>query len=98
MATVNIGADEFATWDKTIPVTRTAVVSNPSGSVSYAWTFTSRPTGSTATITNATTATASFTPDKAGAYVLSAPLRTTAVRRTTQRRPLCAQRIGFVKA
>ena len=70
MATVNIGADEFVTWDKRVAITRTATVTNPSGTVTYAWTFSSRPTGSTATLTGANSSSVSFTPDKAGEYVL----------------------------
>lgn len=38
--------------------------------LSYAWAFTSRPTGSGATLVNATTATPSFSADKAGSYVV----------------------------
>jgi len=38
--------------------------------VSYAWTLPTRPGGSTATVSNGTTATASFTPDMAGTFVL----------------------------
>lgn len=36
----------------------------------YSWSFVSRPTGSTATLTGATTATPSFVPDKNGPYVI----------------------------
>jgi len=38
--------------------------------VTYNWTLPTRPGGSTATVSNGTTATASFTPDVAGTYVL----------------------------
>ena len=51
----------------------TAVSLNGSGSVgatSYAWTFTSRPSGSAATLTGAATATPTFTPDRGGTYVV----------------------------
>ena len=54
-------------------VAQTRGVSNIRGdskttAVSYAWTLPTRPGGSTATVTNATAATASFTPDVAGSY------------------------------
>jgi hypothetical protein len=39
-------------------------------SLSFAWSFASRPTGSTATIGNATTATPSFVADLAGTYIV----------------------------
>jgi hypothetical protein len=52
-------------------VSLTASASDPEGtSVSYAWSFVSKPTGSTALISGGTTATASFTLDLAGTYVL----------------------------
>src|SRR3954468_16219385 len=38
--------------------------------VTFAWTLPTRPGGSTATVSNGTTATASYTPDVAGTYVL----------------------------
>lgn len=37
--------------------------------LTYAWTLTTRPTGSAATLAGATTATPSFTPDLAGSYI-----------------------------
>ena len=42
----------------------------PTASLGYAWSFASRPTGSTATLTNANTATPSFVADKAGSYTV----------------------------
>jgi peptidoglycan/xylan/chitin deacetylase (PgdA/CDA1 family)/PKD repeat protein len=45
--------------------------SDPDGdSITYAWSFTSRPTGSTAALSNATTMHPTFTADKAGSYVV----------------------------
>lgn len=45
---------------------------DPNGdSVTYAWTLTSKPEGSTATLTGATTVAPTFTADLAGAYVAS---------------------------
>jgi hypothetical protein len=50
---------------------RSVVVRTGRTSVStYAWTLPTRPGGSTATVTGGTTATASFTPDLAGLFVL----------------------------
>ncbi|MBI3186024.1 MAG: PKD domain-containing protein [Myxococcales bacterium] len=40
------------------------------GALTYAWTFVSIPTGSTATLTGANTATPSFTPDLLGTYTV----------------------------
>lgn len=57
-------------------LTGTLVTLNGSGSsdpdnnsITYVWSFTARPTGSTATLTGATTARPTFTPDVAGSYV-----------------------------
>jgi RHS repeat-associated protein len=43
--------------------------------LSYHWTFRTRPTGSSATLMGATSATASFVPDVVGTYVLSLVVR-----------------------
>jgi hypothetical protein len=52
-------------------VSLTASASDPEGtSVSYAWSFTSKPAGSSASISGGTTATASFTFDVGGTYIL----------------------------
>ena len=40
------------------------------GALSYAWSFVSKPTGSTAVLANATTANPTFVPDKAGPYAV----------------------------
>lgn len=46
--------------------------SDPNGdTLTYAWTIASAPTGSTATLTNPTTTTPTFTPDVSGSYVIS---------------------------
>jgi hypothetical protein len=42
----------------------------PSAQLGYAWSLFSRPTGSTATLTNALASTASFVADKSGSYVV----------------------------
>lgn len=50
---------------------RTVTVTNlgRATGATYAWTLPTRPGGSTATVTNPTAATASYTPDVAGTYV-----------------------------
>jgi hypothetical protein len=70
---VNAGVDEYVTWDREATISKTATVTGAAGpfTTSYAWSFTSKPTGSTATLTNATSATVSFQADKPGEYVLS---------------------------
>jgi hypothetical protein len=54
----------------TVPVSLVGTGSSDPDSdfITYAWTLTTRPTGSTATISSPTSATASITPDVAGAY------------------------------
>jgi len=42
----------------------------PTASLGYAWTVTSRPAGSVATLINANTATPSFAPDRTGNYIV----------------------------
>lgn len=44
---------------------------NGAGTLTYAWAFASKPTGSTATISNANNISASFTIDKPGTYVVN---------------------------
>ena len=64
--------------NQTVPVGTTVSLngsgsSNPSGSgtLTYAWTFASRPAGSTATLNNASNVLASFTVDVPGNYVVT---------------------------
>jgi hypothetical protein len=71
VATANLGPDTYVTWDKTVPIARTVTVIGAVGPTTYAWSFVSRPVGSSATLLGTTTATVSFTSDKAGEYVLS---------------------------
>lgn len=48
----------------------------------YAWTLPTRPGGSTATVTNPTAASASFTPDVAGTYVFQCVVTFTGASKT----------------
>jgi hypothetical protein len=67
--TVDAGADQAVTLGAAATVTATAA--DPDGDpLTFAWTVTSRPTGSTAAPNPTNAATVSITPDLAGAYVL----------------------------
>lgn len=67
--TVDAGDDRSTTVGTNVTVTATA--SDPDGDpVSFSWTVQSRPSGSNASLSNASTASASITPDVAGTYVL----------------------------
>jgi hypothetical protein len=65
--TANAGPDQNAAVVGTV-VSLTGAGS--AGATSYAWTFTSRPSGSSASLTGAATATPTFTPDRRGTYVV----------------------------
>lgn len=55
-----------------VPFMTTATASDDTGViVSFAWTVTTAPSGSSATITNAATDTPTFSPDKLGTFVLT---------------------------
>ncbi|MGB3466423.1 MAG: PKD domain-containing protein, partial [Cyclobacteriaceae bacterium] len=60
-----VGLDENVTLDGT------SSFDSDGGDLSYSWSFTAIPTGSTASIANADQATASFTTDVAGNYVVT---------------------------
>lgn len=71
MASVTIanqGSTVYHTYGDTY--TNTATVTNVSGSVTYAWVLVSKPVGSSATLTNANTATVTLDYDIPGTYVL----------------------------
>lgn len=57
--------------DLTIGVAATLTNNDNTGVVSWAWTFVSIPPGSAATIVNPTSATATFTPDVVGSYLIN---------------------------
>ena len=68
--TVDAGADQAVTLGAAATVTATAA--DPDGDpLTFAWTVTSRPDGSTAQLVPTNAATVSITPDVAGQYVLT---------------------------
>lgn len=86
-ASAVIRATALAVNNSSNPVLQTAVGSTltldatgssaTSGIGSYSWSVTSRPTGSTAAVSQATSALASFAPDLPGAYTLSVQITAT---------------------
>ncbi|MGB3723863.1 MAG: PKD domain-containing protein, partial [Pacificimonas sp.] len=64
----NAGADLDARANSSVTLDGTGS-SDAEGAITYAWALTTRPDGSSASINNATQATATFTPDVAGTYV-----------------------------
>jgi hypothetical protein len=74
----NAGANQTATVGVPVQLDGSRS-SDPDGdSILYAWNFTYLPSGSSATITHADTATPTFTPDAPGNYVLQLTVRDTA--------------------
>jgi len=61
----NHGADPYTAY-----LDGSKSTSSDGGSLSYAWSFVSRPAGSNAALTNATAVNASFAPDKPGSYTV----------------------------
>lgn len=69
--TVDAGADASSAVGAAF--SRTATATDPEGqAITYAWTIVSAPGGSTATLSGASTATVTITPDVVGAYTLRA--------------------------
>lgn len=67
---VNVGPDQNATVN-TLVTLNGSMSSDPEGNVlRYAWGFISQPSGSTAVLNNDTSVAPSFTPDRAGDYVI----------------------------
>ncbi len=65
------GADQNVLVGAVVTLNGTASSDANGDPLTYSWTLTSRPAGSTAALTGATTATPTFTPDLAGTYVAS---------------------------
>ena len=71
MATVTIqnqGTTVYHAYGRTY--TNTATATNVSGTPSYAWTLVSKPSGSSATLTNGTTQTVTLDYDVPGTYII----------------------------
>jgi hypothetical protein len=64
------GTDRTASLNVPVPLDGSASRDGNGKAFTFAWRFTSRPTGSGATLTGAATATPTFTPDVAGTYVV----------------------------
>lgn len=66
----NAGASQSATLGSQITLNGSNSSDSDGDTLSYAWSFVSAPAGSVAALSNASSASPSFTPDKAGTYVL----------------------------
>lgn len=66
--TAHAGADQTVTVDTTVQLTGVTSDDLDNDPLTYQWTLTGKPNGSTAQLLNATTATPSFTADVAGEY------------------------------
>ena len=71
------GLDRSATLGDIIPLDGTASRDPDGDTLTYAWSVTHAPTGSTAEITPSTDAQPNFTPDKQGSYVIQLLVRDT---------------------
>src|SRR5688572_7748428 len=67
----NAGSDEMAAVGTAITLDGSASESSSGAPVSYQWTLTSKPSGSTALLTSPNSARPTFTPDVAGAYIVT---------------------------
>lgn len=70
ITSIDAGPDATASWLRTAQLAG-AVALAPGELATYAWSFVSRPPGSTATITNATTLTPTFVADATGTYIVA---------------------------
>ena len=69
--TANAGPDQVVDVGNTVSLDGSGSVDPENDAISYEWTITTRPAGSTAELAGADTATPSLTPDVAGEYVVS---------------------------
>jgi len=67
----NAGTNQNVTTNSTVALTGALSSDANNDSLSYAWTITSRPVTSSASLTNSTTVSPTFIADKAGNYVVS---------------------------
>ena len=66
--TANAGTEQHVALPTTVTLSGSASTSADGGSLSYAWTLTMKPIGSSATLTGANTVSPTFTPDVPGVY------------------------------
>ena len=69
--TANAGPDQEVAVSTLVTLDGSGSFDPNGDTLTYAWTLTSKPESSTATLTGATTVDPTFTPDLAGAYVVS---------------------------
>ena len=67
----NAGVAQSVVTGSSVSLNGTASSDANGDALTYSWSYTSRPAGSTASLSSATSATPTFTADKAGSYVLS---------------------------
>jgi hypothetical protein len=66
----NAGLDQDVNTTSIVTLDASGSSDSNAGSISYAWSFTSRPTGSTATFSDASAVSPTFTADTNGSYVI----------------------------
>src|SRR5204862_1982911 len=66
----NAGPDQNVSTGATVTLTGAATTDADNDPITYAWTFTTRPAGSAATLTGANTVSPTFVADVAGQYVV----------------------------
>ncbi|HEX6549793.1 MAG TPA: PKD domain-containing protein, partial [Gammaproteobacteria bacterium] len=69
--TANAGPDQTSTTGATVTLNGSSSTDPAGKNLTYQWAFVSMPSGSTATLSNATSAIATFVPDLAGTYTVS---------------------------